>query len=65
MAEGGGTVITLYDNELSGNGYKVRLFLHLLERPYTRKTVALLLNCPKPVLQGMRDDWRAAPGERS
>jgi len=56
MAEGGGTVITLYDNELSGNGYKVRLFLHLLERPYTRKTVALLLNCPKPVLQGMRDD---------
>jgi glutathione S-transferase len=41
MAKGGGAVITLYDNELSGNGYKVRLFLHLLELPYARKTVDL------------------------
>lgn len=34
-------MITLYDNDVSGNAYKVRLFLALLGLPYTRKAVDL------------------------
>ena len=34
-------MITLYDNDVSGNAYKVRLFLALLRLPYTRKAVDL------------------------
>ena len=32
-------MITLYDYELSGNCYKVRLFLSILQLPYTIETV--------------------------
>ena len=34
-------MITLYDHDLSGNAYKVRLFLALLGLPHTRRTVDL------------------------
>lgn len=38
----GVTAMELYDLELSGNCYKVRLFLALIEQPYTLRPVDFL-----------------------